>query len=296
MKECKVCKKETKNKVYCSVECQYEGYREKKVKRIKVNCIFCNNEFEDTEYRINTIGKKYCSRECKDVHQKELYKKEGNPVYGHKHSDEWKQRQSKIISKKWKTDEHRQKVKIGQKRFIEENGYWCGTDEKSKNKRKQTYLNLYGVDHNWKNKETREKCDKTCFEKYGLIAIEMASKELLRKKETKIETEIKNILIDNKINFKKNFYVSFNNKKRVFDFYLKDYNLLIEADGDYWHSNPAIFKETNDAQKKNKLNDEFKNYIAKELGYNLIIFWETDINKDGFRDIFLNEISTWKIK
>ena len=112
----------------------------------------------------------------------------------------------------------------------------------------------------------------------------------MRKKETKIETKIKNILIDNKIEFKKNFCISFDGKKRMFDFYLKYYNLLIEADGDYWHSNPIVFKELNETQKKNKLNDDFKNYIAKELGYNLIRFWETDINKNSFENILLNEI------
>lgn len=90
MNECKICKKETKNKVYCSTECQHEGYREKKSDRIKANCIFCGSEFEDTEYRINTIGKKYCSRKCKDTHQKELYQGDGNPVYGQEHSEEWR--------------------------------------------------------------------------------------------------------------------------------------------------------------------------------------------------------------
>ena len=196
----------------------------------------------------------------------------------------------------WKSSEHRKKVKEGQEKFMENSGYWPGTDDYSKNKRKETYLEKYGVDHNWKNKEVREKCDTTCFEKHGFIGIELAFKELLRKKETSIEIKIKEILINNKIVFKKNFYVSFNGKKRFYDFYLKDYNLLIEADGDYWHSNPLIFKILNESQQKNKLNDEFKNKIAKNIGYNLIRFWETDINKLEFENVLLSEIKKWKIR
>lgn len=82
----------------------------------------------------------------------------------------------------------------------------------------------------------------------------------------------------------------------MFDFYLKEYNLLIEADGDYWHSNPITFKKLNETQKRNKLNDDFKNFVAKELGYNLIRFWETDINKSEFEIVFLNEIKRWEIR
>jgi len=296
MKECKVCKRETKNKVYCSTECQHEGYREKKSDRIKANCIFCNNEFEDTEYRINTIGKKYCSRKCKDTHQKELYQGDGNPVYGQEHTEEWKKWQSERVTKMWESDEHRQKVKYGQERFRDENGHWPGTDEESKNKRKITNLERYGVDHNWKNKEIREKCEVTSIKNTGLTTHERARKKLLLKKETNIEKKIKEILVDNKIEFKKNFCVSFEGKKRMFDFYLKEYNLLVEADGDYWHSNPIRFITLNETQQKNKANDEFKNYIAKEKGYNLVRFWESDIKKETFESILINEIRKWEIR
>ena len=72
--------------------------------------------------------------------------------------------------------------------------------------------------------------------------------------------------------------------------------MLIEADGDYWHSNPLIFKILNESQQKNKLNDEFKNKIAKNIGYNLIRFWETDINKLEFENVLLSEIKKWKIR
>ena len=59
--------------------------------------------------------------------------------------------------------------------------------------------------------------------------------------------------------------------------------MLIEADGDYWHSNPNKFIELNEVQLINKTNDKFKNKLAEEKGFNLIRFWETDIKKKNFK-------------
>lgn len=141
-------------KKYCSVECQHQGYRIEKSERIRLNCLFCNNEFEDLK-RIGKkegVKKKYCSRKCKDTHQKELYQGEGNPVYGQEHSEEWKQWQSERVTKMWESEEYRQKVKEGQDKFRDENGHWCGRSQDSNENRKETYLEQYGVDHNWKVK------------------------------------------------------------------------------------------------------------------------------------------------
>lgn len=294
MNECKICKKETKNKIYCSTECQHEGYREKKSERIKSNCIFCNNEFEDTEYRIKTIGKKYCSRKCKDTHQKELYRGEGNPVYGQEHTEEWKKWQSDRVTKMWESDEHRQKVKDGQERFRDENGHWCGTDEDSKNKRKETWIKNYGVDHDWKVKGIREKCDITSIERYGKTALEIACEEFKKTGLTSIEKSIKEILEANRVEFENYFYVYFNEKKyKIYDFYLPKYNLLIEADGDYWHGNPKKFLELNEQQITNIDNDKFKNQLAKKKGYKLIRFWENEIQEKDFESKLLKIISKY---
>lgn len=297
MNECKICKKETKNKVYCSTECQHEGYKEKKSERIKVNCIFCNNEFEDTEYRINTIGKKYCSRKCKDTHQKELYQGEGNPVYGQEHSEEWKKWQSERVTKMWESEEHRQKVKDGQERFRDENGHWCGTDEDSKNRRKETFLENYGVDHGWKDDGIRKKCEETCIERHGKKSILIANEALWKTSSTGIENKIYEILNNNGIDFKKQFIVYYDEVKyKVYDFHLPEYNLLIEADGIYWHGHPMFFKSLNETQLINVENDKFKNELAKEKGYNLIRFWGNDIKESGFEKILLEEINKYEKK
>ena len=60
-----------------------------------------------------------------------------------------------------------------------------------------------------------------------------------------------------------------------YDFFLKDYNLLVEVDGHYWHSKPK-------QQVKDKEHDEF----AISKGYNIIRISTKDFNKD-------NDFSKW---
>lgn len=67
---------------------------------------------------------------------------------------------------------------------------------------------------------------------------------------------------------------------RFFDF--KVGNVLIEIDGDYFHSNPLIYedKDLNSMQKRNKKIDEYKNVWALSHGYPIMRIWETDIRKN----------------
>lgn len=284
-----------KGKKYCSTDCQHQGAKRLISKRIKANCLKCNTEFEDTEHRINVLGKKYCSRICKDSHQKEKYMGIGNPAFGREASEEEKKIRSKMVEQLWKEDGHREKVQAGQNKFREENGYWPGTDEISKNNRKKTFLEKYGVDHNWKDKESRAKCDATTLKLYGKTSLEMATKKLFETSETSIEKTIKNIIIKNKTKFKKNFFVYFNEKEyKIYDFYLPEYNMLIEADGDYWHGNPEYFATLNEIQVINKKNDVFKNELAKQEGYFLLRFWENQIKSDSFEKTFIEAINHGK--
>jgi very-short-patch-repair endonuclease len=56
-----------------------------------------------------------------------------------------------------------------------------------------------------------------------------------------------------RVDFIREFAVT---RTMVFDFYIASFNLLIECDGDYWHSKPGI--KTRDAAKTRK---------ALRLGY-----------------------------
>lgn len=69
---------------------------------------------------------------------------------------------------------------------------------------------------------------------------------------------------------------------RYYDFYLPDDNLIIEVDGDYYHSYNIDYKDMTPMQKKNKYVDDLKNNWALRNGIPILRIWEHDIrnNKD----------------
>jgi very-short-patch-repair endonuclease len=72
---------------------------------------------------------------------------------------------------------------------------------------------------------------------------------------------------------------SFNSGRFVYDFYIPSENILIEVDGDFYHSNPLKYPNgpVYDIQIHNAKNDKIKNEWAKANGYTLLRFWESDI-------------------
>lgn len=68
---------------------------------------------------------------------------------------------------------------------------------------------------------------------------------------------------------------------RWFDFYLIDYNILIEYDGTYFHSDSRIYeeKDLNPMQKRNKRVDQQKDLWAALHGIPLIRVLEKDVNE-----------------
>jgi very-short-patch-repair endonuclease len=196
----------------------------------------------------------------------------------------------------WINENHRDNVKLGQERFFEENGFWCGSDEKSLEKRENTLLRKYGVKNISEIDMYRTKADNTCIKKYGKTAFELLLMANKNNKGTSIEIKIGKLLMEQNIKFETQFEISYNKINfRSYDFYLNEFNLLIEADGDYWHSNPNKYddKILTEVQKINKKNDEFKNKLAYKNDYNLIRFWETDIRKKNFKFKLFNEIKKY---
>ncbi|EGI2114790.1 DUF559 domain-containing protein [Listeria monocytogenes] len=70
--------------------------------------------------------------------------------------------------------------------------------------------------------------------------------------------------------------------KFLIDFYIPQYNIAIECDGDYWHRLP-----------KNVKRDKAKNAYIKACGISLYRFWESEINTDveACVDITMKEIN-----
>lgn len=65
---------------------------------------------------------------------------------------------------------------------------------------------------------------------------------------------------------------------RYYDFYLPDANLLIECDGDFFHSYGLMYEEMSPMQKKNSRVDKHKDKWAVTHKIPLIRVWEHDIN------------------
>lgn len=86
--------------------------------------------------------------------------------------------------------------------------------------------------------------------------------------ETSIEATTRQIIESKGITVEREFGIG---KRDVFDFYVPAYNLLIECDGDYWHSQPHI-----------QLRDAAKTQRAIKAGYQVVRFSESTINSKSF--------------
>ena len=94
---------------------------------------------------------------------------------------------------------------------------------------------------------------------------------------TYIEVFVKNILDENGIEY------IFNQPLGDFrpDFQIKDTNLIIEVQGDYWHCNPKIYSTgpKDLIQMQHVLKDYVKNCFYVSNNYNVLCIWESDINQ-----------------
>jgi G:T-mismatch repair DNA endonuclease (very short patch repair protein)/DNA-binding CsgD family transcriptional regulator len=96
-----------------------------------------------------------------------------------------------------------------------------------------------------------------------------------RYEESSLERRFKRILDKLGIRFEQHLKV----EKRVYDFYLPDFNLLVECNGDYWHGHPRVFPEPRAEQIKGQKRDVAKNKLARKTGYEIYFIWESEINK-----------------
>lgn len=68
-----------------------------------------------------------------------------------------------------------------------------------------------------------------------------------------------------------------NNKFYITDFIIKNTNLILEAQGDYWHGNPLIYPNPSKTQLEKINNDKIRKQTLEKLGYKVIYLWEYDL-------------------
>lgn len=112
---------------------------------------------------------------------------------------------------------------------------------------------------------------------------------------SKNETFIQNFLTENKVNFKFQYKISnyMNYKNLFFDFYLPNYNLFIEVDGEQ-HERPIRFngikwEKALENFNKGKKRDKAKELYCYEYGINLVRVNYRDIKNGNYKNI-LNSI------
>jgi very-short-patch-repair endonuclease len=96
----------------------------------------------------------------------------------------------------------------------------------------------------------------------------------LKQTRTRPHLMLVEILTDLGVAFQEEYVI----KYWSFDFYLTDLHVLIEVDGDYYHSNPKFYPEPKTkTQKINYYRDQKKNEFCQANHHALIRIWEDDI-------------------
>ena len=199
-------------------------------------------------------------------------------MFGKSFYDVWLEKYDKEVADKLLEDHKRKSIKIGQENGMFGKSFYDVWLEKYGKEEADKRLVIFRVDKlNWirDNPSHHQKM--------------IVNSHIKKYRKTSIEKLIENYLIEIKINYKYNFILS---NKYQFDFYLKDFNLIIETHGDYWHANPLYYsdndhlkKKLNETQKYKKELDKVKYDFATNKGYNILYLWETDIKKENYKNI-----------
>ena len=85
---------------------------------------------------------------------------------------------------------------------------------------------------------------------------------------------------------------------RYYDFYLPNENVILEVDGDFYHSKGLVYEEMSPMQKRNKRVDKQKDHWALINGIPIIRIWESDINNnpEGVMKMLKEKLATYKGK
>lgn len=273
--ECNVCN--TKTKLNCLT---------KKHLDFKYLCISCGKKGELNHF----YGKKHSEKSIRQMKEIKLgmYDKEKNPFYGKKHSEETKSKISKNLKNHFL--------------FNLNPFYGKKHSEETKLKLSTIHKFTYSLKTNEEKEEISRKISNSLkiFQNNNVlythyIRRKAALKSIISQKNykiNKIETIVQNKIKEMELDFKYSVIIGYNQ----YDFGNKKHKILIEVQGDYWHSNPNLYseKDLNETQKNKKKRDEEKKLFAEKNGFELYYIWESEIYNNEYI-LILNKIKD-KIK
>ena len=165
-------------------------------------------------------------------------------------------------------------------------------------KKEETFIKHYGVNNIWKTKEYAEFTSKRWAsynkeKKLELIHKWTHQEGCISKLENKIVNMLNNLNIPIETQFKFSKYF------HKYDIYIKNTNVLVEIQGDFWHANPQKYNENDilnfPGNKQIAVKDIWKKdlqniHYAESQGYKVIQIWEQDINNCDNLEIYLLDI------
>lgn len=252
------------------------------------------------EFRLNCVVKNYIKNDNKSKYNNRKHSTRVE-YYLEKCEGDY-EKAKKMLSERQNTS--------SKDKFIEKYGLCEGLKKYHKtNKLKsitlENFIRLYGDivgSERWENYKNRLKYSRTkgfYVEKYGVEGIKIWE-DIQKKKlhnfifRSKISDEfcfnlfklLKND-IKSRYYFSENEYMFFvhdeNYKIILPDFFIKDFNIIVEFYGDYWHRNPKIYKD--DISEKIRNNDYNRIKKLRDLKNHVIIVWESEYLSDKNKTI-----------
>ena len=228
--------------------------------RIKCNCSFCGKEVVKPANIYESNAHIYCSRECYWKHKPEtLPHGEASPFYNR----------------------------------VQTTCTNCGKDIAIAPFRNNK-TNSFGDNHNF--------CSHECYWKFRSLyyngerspqfGVKFTPERMERHRRIMVQNSrsgsrfdsaaqllVNGILDKNNISYKREYIIEY----FAIDNYLADHGLIIEVNGDYWHSSPLRYNDhkygINEIQRRTLHHDKLKHsYIKNHLGVEILYLWEKDVH------------------
>lgn len=165
-----------------------------------------------------------------------------------------------------------------------------------KDKKEAAAIEKYGCINVFQAKEIKEKSKATNLEKYGTEYVSRLTKFKTHGKRSKLHQAIEKILEKNNIQYeseKSNLFLKYNEYYKrdyspIVDIILEDLKLVIEINGNVWHANPEKYKPDDliclfkgkVPAKEIWYRDKLRIEQIESFGYTVLIIWESEYNSN----------------
>jgi len=281
-KPCEWCGKEFTRRVYpsnylahgdprfCSIECR-NRHNAKSKELDKVSCPVCGKLF--TPYLIRGKRQEHCSRQC-------AYRARGAKI--------WTKEKRAIIARRYPTEGPE---KLAQEFATTESAIQCVAYKEGVTLNDDVFAErVHGAAQEYMTEnnpmfkpEVRAKVSEFWQEHPDKrLALNLkATRANTRKNPSGLEEQLHSILDSLSVEYQVGYIIK---PKFVVDVKIGD--LIIEADGDYWHGHPR-FEPLTERQKKQQRRDRARNKYLRTCGYTVERIWESDMSFRTVQSILL---------